>query len=84
MSGQAVRWVADREGFHFDGLSGDALPQHWLQADTRVVGRGVLILGPEPVIGAQELVLTSADHPEYSLRIATDGLRPFAVSPGAP
>jgi general secretion pathway protein H len=84
MSGQPVRWVADREGFHFDGLARDALPQHWLQADTRVAGRGVLILGPEPVIGPQELVLTSADHPERSIRISTDGLRPFTVAAGAP
>jgi len=84
MSGQPVRWVADQEGFHFDGLPRDALPQHWLQADTRVAGRGVLVLGPEPVIGPQAVVLTSADQPERSLRIATDGLRPFAVAAEQP
>ena len=84
MSGQPVRWVADREGFHFDGLPANDLPQHWLQPDTRVAGRGVLILGPEPVIGAQELVLTSAEHPERSVRIATDGLRPFTIAANPP
>ncbi|HEY0824586.1 MAG TPA: prepilin-type N-terminal cleavage/methylation domain-containing protein [Ramlibacter sp.] len=81
MTGQPVRWVAAEEGFRFDGLPRDTLPQNWLAADTRVVGRGVLVLGPEPVIGRQEVVLTSAAHPERTLRIATDGVRPFAVAP---
>ena len=80
MSGQPVRWVADAEGFRFEGLSGDALPRNWLDADTRVAGRGVLVLGPEPVIGRQEVVLASAAHPDRTLRIATDGVRPFAVA----
>jgi len=84
MSGQPVRWVADPEGFHFEGLPREALPQNWLAADTRVVGRGVLLLGPEPVIGPQAVVLTSADHPEHTVRIATDGARPFAVRPEQP
>ena len=84
MSGQAVRWVADAEGFRFDGLTGEPLPRQWLAPDTRVVGTGVLLLGPEPVIGAQAVVLTSADRPERSVRIATDGLRPFAIAADAP
>ena len=40
------------------------------------------MLGPEPIIGRQEVVLASAAAPERSLRIATDGLRPFAVTRG--
>lgn len=81
LTGQPVRWVAAEQGFRFEGLPRDTLPQHWLQADTRVVGRGVLVLGPEPIIGPQAVVLTSADHPGLALRVATDGLRPFAVAP---
>jgi general secretion pathway protein H len=84
LSGQPVRWVADTTGFHFDGLPRDALPQQWLDADTRVAGPAVLVLGPDPVIGPQAVVLTSAGHPGHSVRIATDGLRPFAVSVGPP
>jgi general secretion pathway protein H len=84
LSGQPVRWVATDEGFRFEGLAPDALPQRWLERDTRVEGRGVLVLGPEPVIGPQAVVITSAEHPEHSVRVATDGLRPFkagAVTP---
>jgi general secretion pathway protein H len=81
LSGQPVRWVADAEGFRFEGLPRDALPRQWLAPETRVVGPGVLVLGPEPVIGPQAVVLTSADHPDRTVRIATDGLRPFAVAP---
>lgn len=79
LTGQPVRWVAAEQGFRFEGMPREALPQTWLSADTQVVGRGVLVLGPEPIIGPQAVVLTSAGHPERALRIATDGLRPFAV-----
>ena len=79
LTGQPVRWVADPEGFHFEGLPRDTLPERWLEADTRVVGRGVLVLGPEPVIGPQSVLLTSVGHPDRRLRVATDGLRPFAT-----
>jgi len=34
------------------------------------------VLGPEPIIGPQEIELSLGDQ---HLRIATDGLRPFAV-----
>ena len=49
-----------------------------------MAGRGVLVLGPEPVIGPQAVVLTSAEHPERTVRIATDGLRPFTVGAESP
>lgn len=84
LSGQPVRWVATDEGFRFDGLPRDALPERWLSNDTRVVGRGVLVLGPEPVIGPQAVDLASADRPDRTLRVATDGLRPFAIRQDAP
>lgn len=84
LSGQPVRWVADEGGFHFEGLPRGTLPEQWLHEDTRVQGRAVLVLGPEPVIGPQAIELTSAEHPEQTLRIATDGLRPFAIAAEQP
>ena len=84
LSGQPVRWIADANGFRFDGLPRDALPERWLSDKTRVVGRGLLVLGPEPVIGPQAIELASAERPGQTLRIATDGLRPFTVVQDAP
>ncbi|HEX7889547.1 MAG TPA: prepilin-type N-terminal cleavage/methylation domain-containing protein [Ramlibacter sp.] len=84
LTGQPVRWVAAEGGFRFEGLPKDALPQQWLSADTRVVGRGVLVLGPEPVIGPQAVALASAQRPDRHLRVATDGVRPFQVAPEQP
>ncbi|HET8744783.1 MAG TPA: prepilin-type N-terminal cleavage/methylation domain-containing protein [Ramlibacter sp.] len=84
LSGEPVRWIAADDGFRFEGLPPETLPNHWLAEDTQVSGRRVLVLGPEPVIGPQAVVLTSAGHPERTLRIATDGLRPFTVGPVTP
>jgi general secretion pathway protein H len=84
LTGQPVRWVTAEGGFRFEGLPKDALPQHWLSEDTRVVGRGVLVLGPEPVIGPQAVELTSAQRPDRHLRVATDGVHPFQVAPEQP
>jgi general secretion pathway protein H len=84
LTGQPVRWIATETGFRFEGLPPDALPQGWLERDTRVEGRGVLVLGPEPVIGPQAVVITSAEHPEQSVRVATDGVRPFKAAAATP
>jgi len=83
-SGVPVRWTAMEGGFRFDGVPDKALPAGWLNADTRVQGAAFLVLGPEPIIGPQSVVLTSAVDPTRSLRLATDGLRPFAVRADAP
>ncbi len=48
----------------------------------RCAARATLQLGPEPIIGKQAVVLGSTAAPNRSLRIATDGLRPFAVTAG--
>ena len=84
LTGQPVRWVATETGFRFEGLPPQALPEQWLSSDTRVASRGVLVLGPEPVIGAQAAELAGADRPGETVRIATDGLRPFSVRAEAP
>lgn len=83
LSGQPVRWLPVEGGFRFDGLPPDVLPTQWLSRDTTVAAGRVLVLGPEPVIGPQAVVLTSAEHPDRSVRVGTDGLRPFIVGPAA-
>ena len=84
LTGVPVRWVATDDGFRFLGLPGDALPQNWLDPHTRVAAGTVLVLGPEPVIGPQAVVLTSTEHPDRTVRVATDGLHPFTTGPDAP
>ena len=84
-SGVPLRWQALPAGFRFDGLpnTDHPLPTQWLDPSTQVRGPGTLVLGPEPLIGPQQVILTQSTHPEHALRVATDGLRPFAVD-GAP
>jgi general secretion pathway protein H len=81
-SGVAVRWHPTDTGFTFEGVPPDTLPQHWLVETTQVRGAAMLLLGPEPIIGRQEVELVSTALPGRSLRIATDGLRPFTVTGG--
>jgi general secretion pathway protein H len=81
-SGVPVRWYPVEGGFRFDGVPPDTLPDRWLAEGTQVAGASTLQLGPEPIIGKQAIVLVSAGLPGRSLRIATDGLRPFAVTSG--
>ena len=84
-AGVPVRWYAVEGGFRFEGLPPNALPERWLAQGTQVLGTATLQLGPEPIIGRQQLVLSSTAQPQRTLRIATDGLRPFAVvNGGAP
>ena len=87
-SGVAVRWRLTADGFAFDGLPPQTLPTQWQQpgfAALALDGNGralpVLQLGPEPIIAAQQVLLSTEGPPARSLRIATDGLRPFTVQP---
>ncbi|MDE2418285.1 MAG: prepilin-type N-terminal cleavage/methylation domain-containing protein [Burkholderiales bacterium] len=81
MASTVVRWRATPTGFAFEGIAGMPLPTQWLGDDVRVAGTAQLVLGPEPVIGPQQLQLVSISHPARSLTLATDGIRPFAVLP---
>ena len=68
-------------GFRFVGLSPDAgFPTTWLETgvSAEVVGARAVILGPEPLIPAQRVVLRLRDQ---RLTLATDGLGPFVVAP---
>ena len=89
-SGVMVTWIPrsttdlpseDHADFRFVGLPPDAsMPTRWLGPDlvAEVSGANGLILGPEPLIGAQEVKLR-LDRQQITLR--TDGLGPFVAEP---
>ena len=54
------------------------MPTRWLDPQVRaeVIGAQAVQLGPEPLIGAQRIVLRLADQ---RVQLATDGLAPFTV-----
>lgn len=87
-SGVAVRWRPVEGGsFVFDGLPPEALPAGWTMSGISAqasLGNGAPIaavqLGPDPIIAAQQILLQTEGPGARSLRIATDGLRPFTVS----
>lgn len=84
-SGVPVVWRATAQGFRFEGLPPETLPDRWLSEGIVVRSSGAVLLGPEPIIGPQAVVIGHAaqagDAGGGSLRVATDGLRPFAVGP---
>jgi general secretion pathway protein H len=64
-------------GFRFVGLpSRLGFPEHWQSpgVTAEVIGAPALVLGPEPLIGAQRVALRLADR---RLTLASDGLGPF-------
>ena len=82
-SGLPVRWQLarpdDPEGarFRFIGLPSERpWPTRWLDDDVRaeIPGASAVRLGPEPMIGAQRIVLGLG---ERHVVLATDGLGPF-------
>jgi general secretion pathway protein H len=88
-SGVPVYWRVTAEGFEFAGLSNRkeapnplAGMRTWLQAGTQAAivlpaGSASLVLGPEPLITAQQVQLQLGNQ---SLVLATDGLGPFGVT----
>lgn len=86
VNGVPVRWRAQADGFRFEGLAATELPQQWLDPDTQAVNPAdpaqepTLLLGPEPIIGPQSVVLTSRNQNDRRVRLATDGVRPFALA----
>lgn len=79
MSGNPVRWHSTSTGFAFEGLPGSTLPDRWLYVDTRTTQTDMVNLGPEPIIGAQSIQVSSTSHPDRSLTVFTDGVMPFSV-----
>lgn len=85
--GAPLRWrpLADAPGFEFIGLPpARAWPNRWLDEHTQAQvlnAAGVLSLGPEPMIGAQRVVLTLASQRRV---LVTDGWGPFVVGADEP
>jgi general secretion pathway protein H len=82
-SGVTVRWAPVETGatdgaqFRFIGLPmGAELPTRWLGigVSAEIIGARALLLGPEPVLPAQRVVLHLDDR---RLVLASDGLAPF-------
>ncbi|MEF7616406.1 prepilin-type N-terminal cleavage/methylation domain-containing protein [Aquincola sp. MAHUQ-54] len=75
---------SDGTDFRFIGLppSPDR-PSHWMADGVTVdiVGSLAVRLGPEPLIGAQRIVLRLGDQ---RVDLATDGLGPFTIVSGGP
>lgn len=85
-NGYAVRWYPTPQGFAFDGLPAGVLPTHWTLAavqaqplDARGLPVPALQLGPDPIVGAQQLLLSTDDPAMGRVRLSTDGLRPFTA-----
>jgi general secretion pathway protein H len=80
MTANPVRWRPTATGFVFEGLAkGTSFPSTWLGPDVRAAVANVVVLGPEPIIGPQQIRLVSTSDPSRSLILATDGIRPFSV-----
>jgi len=77
----------------------EAPPRQWLDADTRAqverlpgtvtggalqTGEDSLLLGPDAIIAPQAVTLFANGQPQQRVRLATDGVRPFAVQAGTP
>ncbi|RYF75457.1 MAG: type II secretion system protein GspH [Comamonadaceae bacterium] len=89
-SGTAVRWRPVADGFVFEGLAPGSLPQGWLVPGMSAQaampdGRPLpaLLLGPDPIIASQRVLLRFAGPPQRTVNLASDGLRPFAVQPAS-
>lgn len=78
--GTVLRWRSEAQGFRFEGPGTAALPRLWLDPATIAQSDGPVLLGPEPILPAQNVTLRRADQPALSLRVSSDGLRPFSAS----
>jgi general secretion pathway protein H len=82
-SGDQAGLVATNEpaaDFRFVGLPASSrLPERWLNPGVAasVIGAAAVTLGPEPIIGAQKIILSLDDR---RVTLATDGLGPFTVA----
>lgn len=83
-SGLSVSWAPQTgadgvASFRFVGLPASiGLPANWLASgvSAEVTGARAVLLGPEPLIGNQHIVLRLN---EQQLTLTTDGLGPFVV-----
>ena len=73
-SGNPVYWRPYVEGFEL--VADKTVRTSWLVEGTLVEGAQLVVLGPEPIIDKQNIVLVGAG---VRVRVFTDGLRPFEV-----
>lgn len=83
-----VVWVPEAKGdgtdYQFLGLPEELMPPlKWdaPEVKAQVIGARSIVLGPEPVIGAQSVMLRLDDK---QIILSTDGLSPFDVLTGEP
>ena len=90
-SGVPVRWhpiteasniaTSSTASFVFEGLPPQTLPTTWLSPTTQVATNSLLVLGPDPIIGPQSVMLWSQN---FRLWVSTDGIQAFRVQRVAP
>jgi general secretion pathway protein H len=90
-SGVPVRWhpvteasnnaASSTASFVFEGLPPQTLPTTWLSPTTQVAANSLLVLGPDPIIGPQSVMLWSQN---FRLWVSTDGIQAFRVQRVAP
>ena len=73
-----LQWL-HRVGLHPDRAEVERAGAAVLDSATGVQGPAELWLGPEPLIGPQQVMIVSCAHPDRAVRVATDGLRPFTA-----
>ncbi len=83
-TGVPVNWKGTETGFKFTGLSGGNREDRWQSENVTVDAQATLNLGPEPMIAPQAVILSLKDQPDKTVRVMSDGLRPFAVVPFEP
>lgn len=82
-SGLEVKWQITESGFKFEGINTNSKSEllqltNWMQEGVTVAGeRKEIILGPEPILEKQTILLQLADQ---KVQVSTDGLHPFIVS----
>ena len=84
MLGVPVRWRPTDNGYQLEGLPSPNNTAQWKDKGTlarSAQADGSVLLGPEPLIAAQTIRLWNTETPELQIRIRTDGVRPFALSP---
>lgn len=76
-TGVAVRWQTTDSGYALDGRA-TSWQYPGVVAEAPPQG---LLLGPEPLMARASVRLWRADKPANAVVVATDGLRPFGITP---
>lgn len=86
-NGVPLRWRATKQGYILEELGQnprEPMEQTWSEPGIASSSDQPVLLGPEPLVPAATIRMWLEEQPLYVLRIATDGVRPFAVVHDAP